>query len=291
MRYWITGASGTIGSAVVRFLAGEPATLIVRDARKLAGVSAAHDVVEWNLARDDAAMLPLPKEDVVLIALASRISSSTNPADLRDVLECDTLGHLRLMARLGDRVRAIVYASSGTVYGWPGIATEETPLAPQNVYALNKVAMERALSLARNIRVAILRIAQVYGPGAPHGAALYRFLDAAVRRRPAEITTWPDTVRDYCHVDDVATAIVLAARGQFAGLVNIGSGTPATLVDLARIAGAVAGTNIEPTIVSPSGPRTDMLLDITRAGRDLGWTPRVAIRNGLALEFARLAKA
>jgi len=247
----------------------------------------------FDLATDNPlAVLPPPRGAVGLIALGSRISTSANLGELRSQLELDTLGHLSMVDFLRPNLEYILYASSCTVYGTPQDfpVPETAPLAPKNVYALCKVASELMLQQIQNYRripVTILRISQVYGPGASLQAAMYQFLDLARSGRSPRITCDPETFRDYCHVDDVIQAIEAAIARRSPGAFNIGGGEPISMRRLARACLAAAGSELEPE-VHVEQPGTNMWLDISRACACLNYEPKVRLEDGMLTEFHRL---
>jgi UDP-glucose 4-epimerase len=296
----VTGATGLIGRAVIAELLsrGESVLALSRSAAEYYR-QRPHSrlrACKFDLALDSPDKLDgyLESADraVRLVMLSSLISMSTAPQDLAPVLAVDAYGHLGLLEWLGRRLSYVVYASSCTVYGQPTVTPvpETAPLSPQNVYALTKVAAERALgALAEQVGVpfGILRLAQVYGPGAPLIGAMYGFLKAAAGGEVPRVTCDPDAFRDYCHVDDVTTAIWLALQRNAAGVYNVGSGAATTIVELARACLRVAGRGAEPDLAG-GGAAGNMLLDIAKAGRELGYAPRVLLAEGLRREYQRL---
>lgn len=299
--YWITGGTGLIGRHLVQRLVQEGQRLVVlsRSARTRLQSYLMPNLEAFDFDLATSHLRPLPRcddDEVVLIALASNITTSRDLHYLSSITQADALGHLRLLDHLKPRLRHIVYASSCTVYGWPSQlpVVEITPLDPDNIYALNKVAMELLLEQARDrwrIPIAVLRIAQVYGPGADPGAAMYKFLDDAHQDRPPFIYVPPDTIRDYCHVSDVVDSIHLAVQKRFDGVLNIGSGCPITLEDLARHCLSVANSACEPVVkINRAVRKNSTWLDISKAQQLLGFNPKIAVQVGVQLEYQRLYK-
>lgn len=296
--YWITGGTGLIGYHLVLRLVQAKQQLVVisRSAgtyfekQKLSGLVA----LNYNIARDSVHSLPECRDDVVLIALASHITTSQNLGLLKAVLQADTIGHLRLLEHLRPKLRHVVYASSCTVYGWPKQlpVIESAAYLPGNIYALNKVAMELFLHQVHEqwcIPISILRIAQVYGYRANLGAAIYKFLDAAHRNESPEISVPPDTIRDYCHVSDVVQAILLAMEAGIDTILNVGGGDPITIGGLAKLCLDVTRSNREPIIhVESQKKPSNMWLDISRAKQLVGYTPGITLEDGIAMEYRRL---
>jgi UDP-glucose 4-epimerase len=295
MIHVVTGATGLIGRALVRALRerGLCVLALSRSAGRVFQSAADADLRarDFDVARDDPTTLPID-DNIALFMLASRITTSTGLADLQSILALDTYGHLRLAEAWRPRLRRVVYASSSTVYGHPVRlpVAEDAPLAPWNVYALAKAASEgvlRELTSSWDVPLTILRITQVYGPGAPLSGALYTFLQRAAGGHAPVVCVNPDAYRDYCHVDDVVRAVWLACKRGTAGTFNIGSGQGTSMERLARLALRVAGRTREPEIAARQSTYS-MLLDIARARGALGYEPRIGIEDGLRREYQRL---
>lgn len=137
----------------------------------------------------------------------------------------------------------LIYASSSAVYGQhphqPMVVGEhENPL---NIYAFSKLAVDNLQLVDGSVG---LRYFNVYGPGEQHkGAAasmiyrLYRQLKGHFDdgNRPGGrvqlFTNSGDMKRDWIHVDDVVDAN-LAAMKYGEGIYNVGSGKPASFLEV-----------------------------------------------------------
>jgi nucleoside-diphosphate-sugar epimerase len=92
----------------------------------------------------------------------------------------------------------------------------------------------------------------------------------------------PNAVRDWIHVDDVATALLRLVEGRVDNVINVGTGVGRTVEQIAlTIAGLVGRPElvaVGPAIVDGLGP---LVADPARL-RGLGWAPRVELEAGLA---------
>jgi len=88
--------------------------------------------------------------------------------------------------------------------------------------------------------------------------------------------------REFLHVDDLADAVVHLMRTYSAeAIVNVGSGSDLTILELARLVADVVGYGgrIVTDPAKPDGtPRK--LLDVSRLNA-LGWSPRILLRDGV----------
>src|SRR5690606_13637302 len=130
---------------------------------------------------------------------------------------------------------------------------EDAPTDPRNVYAATKLHQEHlcaAFGREHGVPVAALRYHNVYGPRMPRDtpyagvAAIFR--SAVAQGEPPRVLEDGRQTRDFVHVRDVARANVLAltAPEPVTGPLNVASGRPRTVLDLARA--VTAGTGLEP---------------------------------------------
>jgi nucleoside-diphosphate-sugar epimerase len=128
-----------------------------------------------------------------------------------------------------------------------------------------------------------LRLSSVFGPRRQTACALRSVIEAGLAGRPATVAAENSSFRQYIHVDDAARAVCLALEADkspgFA--YNITGGTYLTEAELAReIAALVPGLAIQPGPPAWNEGHLGPLL-IDPAARDLGFTPRVTLREGL----------
>ena len=247
----------------------------------------------------------------VIIHLAQSNSPATSdrhwPSDFAANM-APSLNLLEALRRRGGKASHLVFASSGgAVYGRRGAdrrALRETdeclPLSP---YGIQKLAVEHYLRTACDqgwLRATVLRIGNAYGcllsaerRQGLIGVAMARLLAG----QPVRIFGPLATVRDYVHVDDVARAFdsALACDGQLSAesnfrIFNIGSGSGHSVEEVLALIGRVTSRDI-PTETSGFGSATissvpAIVLDINKAARELGWTPRVELRDGIAAMHA-----
>ena len=129
----------------------------------------------------------------------------------------------------------------------PGVVTEDAPTDPRNVYAATKLHQEhlcRSFGAASGADVVALRYHNVYGPRMPRdtpyaGVASILRSDYEAGRAP-RVFEDGGQLRDFVHVDDVASANVAAVLhdGRIAGAYNVASGQPHSIADLAGALGA-----------------------------------------------------
>lgn len=178
----------------------------------------------------------------------------------------------------------------------PGLVYEDAPVDPRNVYAATKVHQEHlAFAFAREhpgVTVAALRYHNVYGPRMPSFtpyagvASIFRSALAAGNR--PQVFEDGGQRRDFVHVRDVARANLLALTAPEAvhGPLNVASGRPATLLEMAQALARSHGEGCEPEVVGAYrlGDVRHVTAAIDRL-RELGFEPSVTLDEGMT-EFA-----
>ncbi len=182
------------------------------------------------------------------------------------------------------------------------LVDEDARLDPRSSYAASKVAQEHYTSAwvrQAGASAVALRYHNVYGPHMPRDtpysgvAAIFR--SALERGEAPQVFEDGGQARDFVHVDDVARANVLALRsvvegdaGRFAAY-NVCSGTPVTILDVARRVAAGRGGGVDPEVVGGARPGDvrHVVASPARAAAELGFAAQVDPVEGLA-DFAHV---
>ena len=302
----VTGGAGFIGSHVVeRCLAAEHRVAVVDDLstgrrenvppRARLYVQDIRDPALADVFRSEA-------PDAV-IHLAAQAAVSRSVANPRLDAEINILGSLNVLECCRQTgVRRVVYASTGgAAYGdTEKLPTpEDHPTRPSSPYGVSKVTVEQYLACwggLYGLSTVALRYANVYGPRqSPHGEAgvIAIFTDRILRGEPCIVNGDGLQTRDYVYVGDIAEANALALdRPDVTGPVNLGTGVATSVLELFAALRAAAGGRAEARHGPPRpGEQRRSVLDATRARLVLGWTPRVALAEGLQRTFDALRSA
>ena len=136
---------------------------------------------------------------------------------------------------------------------------EDAPADPRNVYAATKLHQEHlcfVFGRAHHVHVTALRYHNVYGPGmprdTPYSGVAAIFVSAVAAGQAPQVLEDGLQRRDFVHVEDVARANVLAltADPPVFGALNVASGAPRTVLDLATALVAAAGNRTPPPNVT-----------------------------------------
>jgi dTDP-L-rhamnose 4-epimerase len=168
---------------------------------------------------------------------------------------------------------------------------EDAALDPRNVYAATKVAQEHlCASFARETGATYtaLRYHNVYGPrmprDTPYAGVASIFRSALAAGHAPRVFEDGGQTRDFVHVRDVARANLAALAADATGTFNVASGTPRTVLDMAR---ALARDGHEPVVTGEwrAGDVRHVFAAADAAARQLGFTAAEDFDAGMR-EFA-----
>jgi UDP-glucose 4-epimerase len=299
-RHVVLGGSGFIGRHVALALLrrGDPVLIAGRTSPPLpAADRAGLRFVPLDFAEADWGAV-LQDGDVVHHYAWSTIPTTANDDPLSD-LDINLRGTLRLLqaARARRGVRVLFSSSGGTVYG-PAARRpipESDDLQPMTAYGVSKVAAEKYLGFYRALHgldTRIARLSNPYGIGQNierRQGAISAFLRRMAAGQPIEIWGDGSVVRDFLHIDDAVRGLLALADASPEALpalpvFNLGSGTGLSLNELLGILRGLAGPDL--AVERHPGRRFDVpwnVLDIALARRHLGWAPRIAVADGIAM--------
>lgn len=300
----VTGGAGYVGGFAVRALlaAGERVVVLddlFRGHRET--VPAGVPLVVADL-RDAAALRSAlaPHEFGAVLHFAAYAYVGESVRDPRMYWENNVGGTLNLLGLCLDRrVREAVFSSTCAVYGEPPVPAldENLPRAPVNPYGWTKRVIEQTLEDyagafgLRSFRLRYFNAAGAAEDGSlgedhePETHLIPLVLRAVTTGEPLRVfgTDWPTPdgtcVRDYVHVEDLATAHVAALRrlrgGHPGGALNLGTGRGTSVREVIDAARRVTGREV-PWEAAPRRPGDPPYLVAApgRAAEVLGWTPR-----------------
>ena len=294
----VTGGAGYIGSLCARALCRAGFAVRIFDdlstGHKWAAERTGADVVVCSMQDPAAVEHALSGVEAVLhFAGRSLVGESVQRPDF---YHAQNVGGAEILADAMVRqgVRRVVFSSSAAVYGEPDTVPipETAPVQPMNPYGDTKSKAETRLA-ARGLNVASLRYFNAAGAASdatlgeahdPETHLIPRLLQQAESNRPFTVFgddyPTPDgtCVRDYIHVEDLATAHIAALRALLSGWsgapVNLGSGGGHSVLEVLEAVRAVAGGG--PITVEPrrAGDPPTLVADTRRARDLLGWAPR-----------------
>jgi UDP-glucose 4-epimerase len=308
MRILVTGGAGFIGSHTVDALVERSHEVSILDDLCSGKRDRMNPGARFHQAdlRDARRVNEIAEQEhpEVIFHLAAQMDVRRSVSDPAFDAEVNLVGLLNLMqAARGRGLKRVIFASSGgAIYGEQDTfpCDEEHACRPVSPYGVAKLASERYLFFYQNeygIEYTALRYANVYGPRQdPHGEAgvVAIFCGRLLSGQPCTIYGDGRQTRDYVYVGDVAAANVAALEHRGGGAFNVGTGIETDVNQLYAELAQLAGTEKAAEHGAPRpGEQRRSVISPARAGVELGWRPRMSLRDGLAttLEFFKAANS
>ena len=298
MRVLITGAAGFLGSHLVdRFLAEGYEVVgldnfITGDPENLAHLTGN---AKFELLRHDISTftyVPGRFDGVLhLASLASPVDYLNHPIE---TLKVGSIGTLNALGIAKANKARFFLASTSEVYGDPTVHPQVesywgnvNPIGPRSCYDESKrfaEAVTMAYHREHEIDTRIVRIFNTYGPRMqPHdGRVVTNFIVQALTGQPITLYGAGSQTRSFCYVDDEIDGIFRLYTKCDNLPTNVGNPREFTMRQLADL--VVELTDSKSEIVTRPLPADDPKQrqpDITKARRQLGWEPTIALREGL----------
>ncbi len=298
--YLVTGGCGFIGSHIAESLVEQEHIVIIYDnlssgyERNIAGFRDKIAFIEADIRDVRALTDAMQGVDYVFheAAMVSVFDSVERPIENHDINITGTLNVLVAARECG--VKRVVAASSAAVYGDdPALPkTEEMIPCPESPYALAKIVNEHYTRVFANLyglETVVLRYFNVYGPrqdpGSMYSGVIAKFSDDILAGRNPTVFGDGLQTRDFIFVRDVVEANFLAMHNPNLGkgeVFNIATGRRTSLLNLLDILKVLVGKDVNPRFKDARrGDVRHSVADITWAQRELGFTPRYDLREGL----------
>ena len=301
MKIFVTGGAGYVGSICVEELLQRGHEVIVFD-----NLSEGHRIAidpratfihgDLNDSKSVSLAINTSRPDAVMHFAANALvaESMQNPYKYFHNNVCGGLNLLNAMIENG--VNRLVFSSTCATFGTPDRVPidEDTAQNPINPYGESKLMFERILRWFDQIHAltfVALRYFNVAGASEKYGEhhrtethLIPRVLQVALGRLPhVEIygTDFPTpdgtSIRDYIHVQDLASAHILALSADRSGFYNLGTGGGTSVREVINACRKITGHAI-PTIERPrrAGDPARLVASSERARESLGWKPLFA---------------
>jgi UDP-glucuronate decarboxylase len=302
-RVLVTGGAGFIGSHLCRRLLDDGHDVLCVD-NFYTGTR--HNVREllsnprFELLRHDVCFSLYVEVDEIynLACPASPIHYQFDPVQ---TTKTSVHGAINMLG-LAKRVKAkILQASTSEIYGDPVVhpQTEDywgnvNPIGPRSCYDEGKRCAETLFFDYRrqhNLRIKVARIFNTYGPRMhPNdGRVVSNFIMQALQNQDIKVYGAGTQTRSFCYVDDLVEALIglMHTTDDVTGPINIGNPGEFTILELAEM--IIKLTNSSSRIIHLPLPPDDPKQrkpDISSANKQLGWEPKIGLREGLLKTIA-----
>jgi dTDP-glucose 4,6-dehydratase len=299
VRVVVAGGAGFLGSHLCRALLGRGDEVVCVDNLVTGSKDNIAELLDEPrfcfVEHDVSSRVEIPGEVDAVMHLASPAS----PKDFTEIpikiLKVGSLGTHNLLGLAKSRGARFFLASTSEVYGDPLVHPQpETywgnvnAVGPRGVYDEAKrfaEAMTMAYHRQHGVDVRIVRIFNTFGPfmRPDDGRAVSNFVVQALRGEPLTIYGDGSQTRSFTYVDDEIEGFLALLGSGYAGPVNIGNPEEVTVGELARLVLELTGSGSEVVhLPSSADDPSRRKPDISLARSELGWEPRVGLREGLA---------
>ncbi len=225
-------------------------------------------------------------------------ASPASPIDYAEMpihtIKVGTLGTHKALGLAKAKGARLLMASTSEVYGDPEVHPQSedywgnvNPVGPRSIYDEAKRCAEAFVMAYHNthgMQTRIVRIFNTFGPRMRRndGRAVPAFISQALAGEPMTVFGDGSQTRSLCYVKDLVEGIERLLLSDYHMPVNIGNPSELTMLELAEVVRELCGSSSE--IVFQPLPVDDPRRrrpDITVARRELGWEPRVDLREGL----------
>lgn len=291
----IIGASGFIGSNIMRKIAGE------RD-----------DVFGTSFSGSSWRLDKIPTSSIIHtnILMEDSIEDTLNKVRPKTIFDCSSFGaysfesdfkliHLTNYTSLINMLEIIstldihsyIHAGSSSEYGLNSSKpSEDENLVPNSHYSISKAAASGVIQFygkIKNLPILNLRIYSAYGPY-EDSARLIPNLCIQASKGKLPLFANENTPRDFIHIDDVVNAFILAAinmrKACYGESVNIGTGIETTLLELAKLSKEIFLISETPKFsqyIAREWDTESWFGDIRKAEELINWKPSIPLKEGL----------
>ena len=269
MKIFITGHKGFIGSEICR-----------------QALAVGHEIMGLE---KPCRMENPPWEDLKSFQPDACIHSAwiTTPGEYTtsSLNKCHYLWSLQLMRGLIDLgTRSFVVLGTCAEYAPASVPLleDESLEMPESPYAEEKHRLHQELKKIFSESEASLAWARIFYPYGPdeHPRRLISQMIQSRRDGSTLQLNNPTGVRDYIHVEDVASALLLCCERRYHGSINVGTGQGIVLSNLAEMVAQLGGAGEVCMRIANSLPADSVVADIGKL-KALGWTSRHDIESGL----------
>ena len=293
-RVAVTGATGFIGTALLKALHGAGAELIavVGKGRRTAVLDTLPFPVQLIVADDVCRMGEAIRaaEPHFVVHLSAHVSTERSYSSLAQTLEWNLLSTINVLTACAQTgVQRVILMGSTEEYGQNAAPFDpHLALDPPSPYAASKAAQTAYARMFHNtfgLETVILRPTVVYGPGQSQRMLISMVMEALAAGRPIDVTEGKQT-RDFVYVDDVVDSILLGlvTPGLEGDVWNVGSGEVVTVRDCLERIERITG--VEGLVLYGVRPYIDREIfryesEVYRTYGILQWRPQVLLDEGL----------
>jgi nucleoside-diphosphate-sugar epimerase len=289
----VTGAGGFIGRAVVAALTYAGHDVVAHVGPPGVDLAVPPEAVSalWFAIEDAPHFAPRLRACDLIVHLAGPAAVTPSFEDPQRYIREHVQGTRAIIeTALRTNTTRFIYISSADVYGRSTTehVAEGAALRPRSPYAAAKIAAEALVGVAARTggpEAFVLRPFSIYGPRQRATSVLATILSGASVGGVISVRDLAP-IRDYCHVVDLARAVVLACTAPVdeVDIVNVGTGIATSVAQLIETAQGALGHAVTVDELGADRGAADILrlvADPRHAQTALGWEPAISLREGI----------
>lgn len=279
MEIALTGSTGFIGSALMKYLSNNDSLILFpfdKNKYSLASVESLRDFVE--------------NKDVI-IHLAG-VTKTINKDDYYTINTLYTRNLLKAISLYGKKNVKFIFLSSFAVYEEltkPTLLDEDkTKTIPRNEYGISKLAAEKHIKdyyQEKNINAYILRLANVYGPGMQQTtrSVIYNCIKSIQANKPIIVNGNGKQMRDFIYVDDIIQAITKSIYNKTHNflIINICSSVKIEIIKLIKDIEKILNKKAVIQFNKTNREKGYWIGNNKKAYKKINFKPKVNLENGL----------
>ena len=294
----VTGGAGFLGSHLCDLLLKNDNDVICVDnffTGSKRNIDHLRDNPRFELHRHDIVFdLFLECNEIYNLACpASPVHYQYNPVK---TVKTSVIGAMKMLG-LAKRVDAkILQASTSEVYGDPDVHPQPedywgnvNPIGLRSCYDEGKRCAETLMfdyHREHDIDIKVMRIFNTYGPrmNLDDGRVVGNFIVQALRGEPITIYGTGKQTRSFCYVDDLIDGMhtFMQMPEGFTGPVNVGNPSECSMLELAETILKISGSKSKLEFLPlPQDDPKRRCPDISLAKKELGWSPKTDLNDGL----------
>ena len=298
MTYLITGGAGFLGSHLCEYFLKKGHRVICLDNLLTGSESNIRALTlgkHFSYVRHDISKKTRIKGQVHFVL---HFASPASPPDyLRfplETLEVGSRGTFNALEMAREKKAIFLMASTSEVYGDPKLSPQKesywgnvNPVGPRSVYDEAKrfsEALTMAYAREKKVDTKIVRIFNTYGERMriEDGRVIPNFICQSLQGKPLTVYGDGSQTRSYCYVDDLIGGIEKVLHSKLNRPVNLGNPNEMSVLKLGQMIIQLTGSKSK--MVHKPLPLDDpkqRCPDITLAKKELGWTPKISLEQGL----------
>jgi UDP-glucose 4-epimerase len=301
----VTGGAGFIGSHLVDRLLSEGYKVVVVDdltTGKLRNLNPSATFHHTDITHPSIQAIFDRAQPDLVFHLAAQVSVTGSTKDPIQDAQINVIGTLRLLeASRHSGIEKFIFSSTGgALYGEPvkNPCPEGAAITPLSAYGLSKYLAEQYVELYHrlyHLNYTTLRYSNVYGPRQdPHGEAgvIAIFAQRMLEGKQPQIFGSGDQERDFLYVSDVVEANILSIDRGDGQAYNIGTGKGTSVNRTFELLREILQYKWDAEHRPQRPGEVDkIILECSKAARELKWSPTVDLATGLRQTIEHLRKS